>query len=368
MLKKVIDEIIENSGYISISNLIKLALYHPLYGYYTKKNPFGMGGDFVTSPQISSIFNEMFSLFFIYHFKKNYNGKGKIYFLELGAGNGFFIRDFLKIAIKIPALFSNLEIILVEVSEPLQAEQKKILEEFNSSVKIRWEKETLVALNSIFLKETDLLFIFSNEFFDAFPINQYIKRHGRWHEIGIVHNEAKKDYEFGLTDSDWTEVVKKHLSIISVEEESLHDNEIVEISSEAIEIFTEISRKLKESRGCAVTVDYGFLKTEFLSTLQSVQNHQQNDVLKNIGDADITYLVNFELLFYIAQNEGVNVFPPLTQKAFLESIGIREKVKRSLERELDPAKKYAIEASTHRIIGEDQMGELFKVLIFENYS
>lgn len=367
MLQKIISDIIEENGYLSLSAFINLALYHPKYGYYTQKNPFGMGGDFVTSPQISSLWSEMFSLFFIYNFKKNYRHGGKVYFMELGAGNGFFIRDFLRITSRIPELFQNMEIILVEISENLREEQKKMVKEFEGKVQIKWETDVHTALYNISILESDLFFVFSNEFFDAFPINQFIKHNGKWHEVCIVQSEDKKEYEFGFTHFDFTEAVKSHLTLLSVEEEALKDGEIVEVSNDVIEIFTKIARQIKKGKGCVVTVDYGYLKSEFVSTLQSLKNHQKNDVLQNIGSADITYLVNFELLFYIAQHEGVHVFPPLTQKDFLESIGIKEKLSKLLEREQDDAKKYAIETSTHRIIGEDQMGNLFKVLIFENY-
>ena len=367
-LVNIINDIIKDKGYISVSNFINLALYHPTFGYYQKKNPFGMGGDFITAPQISSLFNEMISLFFIYQFKKNFHNQEKIYFIEYGAGNGFFIKDFLTVVKKIPELYSRLEVILVEISDNLQKEQAEKLKDF-SDVKISWKHDALSALATI---EDDanknLIFIFSNEFFDAFPINQYIKHEDKWHEICVIKKEVEEGYDFGFTHFDYTSAIKKHLEIMDIEEESLKSGEIVEVSNDVIEIYTESLRKIKRNNGCIMTIDYGFAKTAFHSTLQSLKNHQKNEILTNIGEADITYLVNFELLFYISQNEGLTVLPPITQKMFLESIGILEKQKILIAKEQDEAKRYALERSTERLISELQMGELFKVLICEHYK
>lgn len=365
MLEDIIREILKEKHYLSISSFMNIALYHPQHGYYQKKNPFGMGGDFVTSPQISSLWSEMFSLFFIYQFKKNWKPGMKVYFLELGAGNGFFIRDFLSLASKVKDLSENLEVILVEISEKLQAEQKEKLSTFKN-FNIKWEKDTLDALDSIQDSQNNLIFVFSNEFFDAFPINQFVKYNDKWHEVCVILSEDQKSFEFGFTHFDFTEAIRKHLDVISVEEEAIKNKEFIEVSNDQIEIFTSIARKIHKNKGVAVTVDYGVIKTEFISTLQSIKNHERNEVLENIGNADITYLINFELLFSIAQNEGLKVFPPITQKEFLENIGIKEKLEMYLKRETNEAKRYALETSTARIINADQMGELFKVLIFEN--
>ena len=39
MLVKIIQEILKEKQFLSISSFIKLALYHPEFGYYQKKNP-----------------------------------------------------------------------------------------------------------------------------------------------------------------------------------------------------------------------------------------------------------------------------------------------------------------------------------------
>ena len=45
-----------------VSQYMELCLTHPRYGYYTNLDPFGTGGDFTTSPEISQMFGELIGL------------------------------------------------------------------------------------------------------------------------------------------------------------------------------------------------------------------------------------------------------------------------------------------------------------------
>ncbi len=47
------------NGVQSVYKFIENALYDKNHGYYSKKNPFGKKGDFVTAPLISPLFSEM---------------------------------------------------------------------------------------------------------------------------------------------------------------------------------------------------------------------------------------------------------------------------------------------------------------------
>ena len=73
----------------SIDKFIEKALYDKKFGYYSKKNPFGKKGDFITAPLISPLFSEMISIWVISYWIKIGKPK-KFSFVELGPGNGVF--------------------------------------------------------------------------------------------------------------------------------------------------------------------------------------------------------------------------------------------------------------------------------------
>ena len=50
------------SNSITLDKFITKALYDKKYGYYMKRNPFGLNGDFITAPLISNLFGEMIAL------------------------------------------------------------------------------------------------------------------------------------------------------------------------------------------------------------------------------------------------------------------------------------------------------------------
>ena len=62
-------------------------------------------------------------------------------------------------------------------------------------------------------------------------------------------------------------------------------------------------------------------------TLQAVNNHKYSNVLDDIGKSDITYLVNFNLLKEYFEMKNLTVKSIVTQKFFLEKMGIIERAK-----------------------------------------
>lgn len=362
----VIKETIKhNGGSIKISDFITIALYHPKYGYYQTKNPFGVGGDFVTSPQISSIFSEIFGLFFGYQYKKHFTSSQKLHFIELGAGNGFFMRDALTATSKIQGFNSDVAVHVVEVSDFLIAEQKKNLAQFTDSVDITWYKDLTACLDVIDDDEENVIFVFANEFFDAFPINQYVKNDNELHEIVVSEINDKLGFvqipcEIGN--------IEQYLQISGFTFADIPENGIIELSKPSLVAYSEICAKLTKNQGCFVAIDYGYTENKFVSTLQALKKHESVNVFDHIAAADITYLVNFDILSKISKTYTLTTYPVVTQGEFLKSVGIVERTKIAIEKESDEAKKYMIDQATTRLISPNQMGDLFKVLIVENFE
>ena len=150
--------------YISLDTFINNALYDKKKGYYSKKDPFGKSGDFITSPNISIMFSEMLAIWCI-AFWENLGRPKKINLVELGGGNGEMIYRMIKVFKKFNKFNESCNFYMHEKSRLLKNIQKKKL----FSYKVKW----INSLNEI--KNGPNIFL-ANEFFDSLPIKQFIKK------------------------------------------------------------------------------------------------------------------------------------------------------------------------------------------------
>ena len=90
---------------IPIDKFISNALYNKDYGYYSKKNPFGKNGDFITSPAVTPLFSELIALWII-SFWEHLGRPKKFNVVELGPGNGQMCMTLLRVFKKFPPSFS----------------------------------------------------------------------------------------------------------------------------------------------------------------------------------------------------------------------------------------------------------------------
>ena len=100
-------------------------------------------------------------------------------------------------------------------------------------------------------------------------------------------------------------------------------------------------------------------------TLQAIKNHKHSNILENIGDSDITYNINFNIL-----KNFINQFHDLdsiitTQKKFLTSMGLLQRAE-IVSKNIPFLKKTDLFYRIRRLIDEKQMGELFKVMLIKN--
>jgi SAM-dependent MidA family methyltransferase len=361
-LKYIITEVIKANGFIEIDKFINLCLYQEDFGYYKTKNPFGLEGDFVTSPQMTSLFGEMIALFFASSYKR-FTSEPKCTLIELGGGNGFFMRDCLNLLKLIPSFYKNLSVVMVETSELLIKEQKKILKPFLNDINICWKKAYNEALDET--DEDEMLFVFSNEFFDAFALKQFILTEDNWHEALITLGEESGEFEFSHDKRlNYNDQMESFLLANKIQQQ-LPDESIIEISGEALSCFDFFARAIKQRGGIFLTIDYGYSVPSFKSSIKAVKAHKEVDVLKSLGEADITYLVNFHNFQNIGIKHGLHTYAPITQGDFFTSIGINARLQRYLDKEQDPAKQKLAKLAVERITSKEQMGELFKVIICE---
>ena len=119
--------------------------------------------------------------------------------------------------------------------------------------------------------------------------------------------------------------------------------------------------------GCILIIDYGYLKTNNINTLQSVINNKKNHILKNLGKADITAHVNFTLLkeFFLKHKFQVNKI--ISQKEFLKNMGILERAE-TVAKKMNFKDKADLYLRLKRLLSPKLMGELFKVIVASKFK
>ena len=123
----------------------------------------------------------------------------------------------------------------------------------------------------------------------------------------------------------------------------------------------KIIKKISSLSGGILLIDYGYFKPKNISTLQSIKKHKKNNILKNLFKADITYLVNFNLLSEYFIKNNLKLKRIVTQKFFLEKMGIIERAN-ILKKKMSTEQTKNLKRRLHRLLDKKMMGELFKVL------
>ncbi len=332
-----------NKNSIALDKFINKALYNSKNGFYMKKNPFGKNGDFITSPNISILFSEMLSVWTV-AFWENLKSPKKINLIDLGAGNGQMIYDMINSLKNFSKFYDSCNFFILEKSPYLKKIQKRKLKNFN----IKWIND-LKEINSGYN-----IFI-ANEFFDALPIKQFFKIKNKWKERFVLLNKNNKR-NFLNVSSNIKKLEKKLKFKIS------KNQKIIEYSPLAIKFLKKISKKINNKKGALLIIDYGYITEEMKDTLMAIKKHREMNILDEIGNADITYHLNFKILEKIIKNFKVKCQGITTQRNFLINLGIKERAE-IISKNLPFSKKADIYYRLNRLINEKQMGNLFKVML-----
>lgn len=323
-MQQLIHKYILENGPISFSKYIEMAMYSKDIGYYMSRNPIGKGSDYITSPEISSIFGEMIAIWLVREWHLIGAPKDVI-LVELGPGTGIMMLDILNSLKKFEDLYENLSVNMIEISPALKSVQATNLADHID--RISWFED----FDMIPKKKVLLI---ANEFFDALPVDQFIFLNNRWFE-----NKITRDFQIIPFESNFEY------------EESPKDGYIIERCNLGKAISKKIINHIKNYGGSAAIIDYGYTKNKYISTIQAVKDHQHCDLFSNIGNADITHEVDFTYLF---PSEKI-----ITQRQFLLDNGISTRYE-VLSKNMDENKMKMLSRSIERLISPDYMGTMFK--------
>jgi SAM-dependent MidA family methyltransferase len=341
-----IAELIEAQGPMSVAQFMTLSLLDPQEGYYATRDPFGAGGDFITAPEVSQMFGEMVGLWLVQAWADQGCPKNPR-LVELGPGRGTLMADILRAAAVAPEFLEDLDVVLVEASPVLAAMQAEKLR--GSGADISWQAQFDNSLSD------RPLFLVANEFFDALPVRQYVKTARGWCERMVTVKDG--ELVFALAP------VPAPKPLIPADREAAPEGGVYETSPAGIALAQDIAGIIAAKGGAALVMDYGYSAiTGFAETLQAVGGHRFVDTLAEPGEDDLSAHVDFTALASAGQRGGAAVFGPATQGMFLATIGIAERAEQLMK--TNPQSAETLLKATERLIGNDQMGTLFKALAF----
>lgn len=312
----LLQEEIRRDGPIPFRRFMEVALYHPEHGYYRKpRDPFGKDGDFFTAEQIQPVFGILMAA----RIRQLYQAMGQppeFVVVELGAGRA-----------EMADAFSEWPYIPIDLDAVSQTE---LPQEFTGVV-------------------------FSNEFFDALPVDVALYRDGAFHHQHVALVEGRFAWQTGAAVSEELDAYYRRY-FPPPEEGRWYEANLL-----ALRWIEKIAHSLRS--GYVLTIDYGYTRAESVrfpaGTLMGYRRHTaHDDVLINPGERDITAHVNFSALQEIGNAFGLRTERFETLAQTLLAAGEHDQFAAALTPANDLRRRMQLKTL---LFG---MGETFRVLLW----
>ncbi|MEO3472280.1 SAM-dependent methyltransferase [Roseomonas sp. CAU 1739] len=301
--------------------------------YYAARDPFGAAGDFTTAPEITQAFGECLGLWAAVAWDAMAR-PDPVLLVELGPGRGTLMADALRaVAEMVPAFRAALRVHLVETSPRLREAQAARL----APAEAAWH-DGIAAL------PPGPAIVIGNEFLDALPIRQFIRRSDAWMER-FVH--AGAFVEHPAVDAPLLP-------------DAAEDGAIQEVNEPARALAATLAARLGAQGGAALFLDYGPAEPGFGDSLQAMAAHGVADPLGAAGGADLTAHVDFAALAAAARAAGAAVQGPVPQGVFLARLGLH--ARSAMLARLDPRGAGRHLSAAQRLTAPEHMGRLFKAI------
>jgi NADH dehydrogenase [ubiquinone] 1 alpha subcomplex assembly factor 7 len=332
-------------GPMPVADYMRLCLAHPEHGYYVKRDPLGSGGDFITAPEISQMFGELIGVWMATVWRQM-GAPENFRIIELGPGRGTLMDDALRATKAVGGFRQAAVIHLVEISPALRQVQERRLSKTGLAMFWHDSLEDVPSGPSI---------IIANEFIDALPVHQAVKREDGWHERVVTLTA-----EGNLAFEPASEPLQFFETSLPRSLRGAPLGAIYEWRADSLPL--ELGRRTRDD-GAALIIDYGNAHSGLGDTLQAVARHAFTDPLRAPGMADLTAHVDFEALAQCAETMGARIHGPIRQRDLFLRLGI-EKRAAALKSAVSEQKAAEIELAFSRLIagGTRGMGELFKAI------
>ncbi len=281
--------------------------------YYAGRDPFA---DFVTAPEISQIFGEIIGGWAKIAWRMM-GAPEDVMLIEAGPGSGALMADALRV-------FGSAPVHFIETSQRLRGAQALRVPH-------------AVWHDSLATIPAGPAILIANEFLDALPVRQFIRRAEGWMERYV------EDGTFVALPAAMDLPDDPQGSVREV--------------NEAARAFVEAAAR---RRAVALFIDYGPMQSGPGESVQAIQDGKPASPLAEPGTADISAHVDFAALAAAARAAGADVQGPVKQNAFLTVLGLFQRGDFLGRKNPLNAEKFHLAA--RRLTAPDAMGSLFKVM------
>jgi len=301
--------------------------------YYATNDPFR---DFTTSPEISQVFGEILGVWAAVVWQQ-IGSPDPVLLIEAGPGRGTLMADGLRAIRSVaPAFAAALRLHLIETSPRLRTMQMERLPQAT------WHGSVDTIPEAPFI-------LLANEFLDALPIRQFIRRHDTWTERFVIDGkfveQSARPLPSLLAEGSWGEAVEQ----------------VYELSEPALVLARSLGHRLAAHPGAALFLDYGPEHSAPGDSLQAIRAGRPADPLADPGTADLTAHVDFATFANTARDAGAIIHGPVPQGIFLAHLGLFQRTDR-LARTQPAERAAALIESARRLAEPNRMGRLFKAM------
>jgi SAM-dependent MidA family methyltransferase len=362
-LEERLRERIRREGPISFYEWMKAALYDEREGYYcTGRVRQGRSGDYRTAPETSPLFAATFANYFAKLFDK-LGSPEHFTIVEVGAGSGEFAQGVLtSLRAEHPQAFPSTSYVIEEISEASRAQASARLSEFANQVSVR--SPGVSADNA---SDTITGVVFSNELFDAFPVNRVVMRGGSLRQLFVGLNDS----QFAWVENEPEQSVADYCDRIDL---TLAEGQVFEINLDAEGFVARVANLLE--RGYLITVDYGAARRDLLTdpgryegTLRAFRRHQFGDnVLAKPGQQDLTTTIDWTQIIESGKRVDLKTAGFEQLDKFLIEQGLTELLAAVAADATDSAEAVRLLTSARQLILPTGMAASFQVLVQQKES
>ena len=306
------EHIAAGGGSISFAEFMQHALYAPKLGYYVAgTSKLGKSGDFVTAPEISSVFGRVIARQ-VAEVLSTIDG-GVVF--EYGAGSGRLAADMLGALNELGALPGRYDIL--EVSADLRERQERLLQGEHPELMrlVNWVDAPPENFSGV---------IIANEVLDAFPVERFRRAANGVQQLRVA--ELQGSFEIVAADApgilrDAVMVIERDLGC------ALPAGYVSEVSLGLHDWVAGLGGALRE--GVAFLFDYGVSRREYYAADRDggwlrchFRHHAHNEALILPGIQDITAWVDFTAIADAAVSSGMEVAGFAPQAGFLMGGGL----------------------------------------------